>query len=262
MPDWRVEQLRLTAFLSQNLLELQPNWWREIVGVESAAKTVQRGVLAQEHGPLPDGYCQLTLAIQPAISRVDWFMTPILQATEGSPPQPLRGFPAFDFYPGALARFREMMGQWLPTMETIKRIAVGSVLSVAVEGKEAGYRAAAELLPHLRLDPIHSSDLLFQINRHAVSKTAGLEGLPINRLSVWNVPSVKSMQLQFQFQPGEVPLATMRDPSTPELIALRLQLDINTDANRPDPFSPAVLTPLTSELIAYGTEIADRGDRP
>lgn len=250
MPDWRVELLRLTVFLGQ---EVRPpvRWWTDITGQEPATQTVQQGLGFQQLGPLRDNYCQLSL--EGRGMRVDWLMSP--QPLPRPPEQAPDGFPSFDTLPGGLAVFRELLLPWVGRMEDVQRVAFGAVLSFPVEDKVAGYRALQPLLPALQIDPIDSSDLVYQINRHAPSRA--LDGLHVNRLSTWTVVQFKVMT--FQIQAAGIP-ATI-GAGVPDSHAVRLQLDVNTDAARSEPLPSGTIVPTTEELIAFGQQIADRGDR-
>lgn len=248
MPDWRVEQLRLTVFSAQNLRQPVPNWWREIAGADPSMQTVQQGIVVQHVGVIRNGYCQLRLDIKPG--RIDWLMMPNVDPNEMP-----TSFPSFDSYTGAIGVFRELILPWAGRLTDVRRVAIGSVQTFAVDSKEAGYRALAPLLPAVQLDPLRSSDLVYQINRHAVSPSA-VEGLHINRLSHWSV--VRFKLIAFQVTGGGPPVAV--NDAVPDANAVRLQLDVNTDAERSEFLPNTAIVPIVEELIRFSDEIADRGD--
>jgi hypothetical protein len=246
VPDWSVEQLRLTVFLDHEVREPVPNWWRDVVGQDPRIQTVQQGISIQHVGTVREGYCQLVLEVRGG--RIDWLMTPQL-----APNQIPTGFPSFDNYNAGAAVFRQLLLPWASRSQGVRRVAVGSVLTFPVQNKVAGYNELQGLLPALEIDPVGSSDLLYQINRHARSRA--VEGLHVNRLSAWTVVQFKLVQ--FQIQAGGVP-ATI-GTSAPELHAVRLQLDINTDADRGEPLPSGTIVPMIEELIALGGAIAEQG---
>lgn len=248
MPDWRVEQLRLTVFLPTDLRQPAPSWWREIVGQEPPNQTIQQGILIQHVGPLRGDYCQFALEIKSG--RVDLTFGPLPSS------QMPTGFPSFDELGRSLQVFRELLLPWTEQITEVRRIAFGGVLTVAVLDRIAGYRALQPLLPSLTLDVERSSDLLYQINRHATS--SGIPGLHVNRLSNWGVVLAKMQQ--FQIGPGGTPLVLGSNDTT--FAAVRLQLDINTDADRVEPLPSGTIRPLCEELVGYGEQIAARGDVP
>ncbi len=246
MPDWRVEQLRLTVFLPTDLRQPAPSWWREIVGQEPPNQTIQQGIVIQHVGPVRGNYCQLALEIKS--ERVDWTFGP-LTSEEG-----LTGFPSFDELVPSLQVFRELLLPWAEQITGVRRIAFGGVLSVAVPDRIAGYRALQPLLPSLTLDVERSSELLYQINRHATS--LAIPGLRINRLCNWAVVLAKMAQ----FQIGPAGAQVVMSPNETALTAVRLQLDINTDADRVEPLPSDTIRPVCEELVNYGEQIAVRGD--
>ncbi len=245
MPDWRVEQLRLTVFLPTDLRQPAPSWWREIVGQEPPNQTIQQGILIQHVGPLRGTYCQLALEIKS--ERVDWTFAPL-------PSEGLTGFPSFDEPVPSLQVFRELLLPWTEQITDVRRIAFGGVLSVAVPDRISGYRALQPLLPFLTLDVERSSELLYQINRHATS--SAIPGLHINRLCHWAVVLAKMAQ----FQIGPAGTQVVMGSNETALTAVRLLLDINTDADRVEPLPPGTIRPVCEELVNYGEQIAARGD--
>jgi len=247
VPDWRAEHLRLTVFLEQDVHQ-PTHWWREVVGQEPATQLIQQGIGIRQLGPIRNGYCQLSLELSGR--RVEWLMNTQVQLD-----QPSAGFPSFDTFPRGLAVFRELLLPWVSRIEGVLRVAIGAILTFPVTDKLAGYAALRPLLPALEIDPTGSSDLVYQINRHGRSRV--VDGLHVNRLSAWTVVQFKMVLLQVQA--GGVP-ATIGGEA-PQSQAVRLQLDINTDADRTTPLPSGRMAAITEELITLGEEIADRGDQ-
>jgi len=245
LPDWRVEQIRLTLFSARDYRSPPPTWWRDLTGQEPASQTIQSGIGVQHVGPFRDNYCQLVLDVKP--SRVDWLMT--------SEVNPGAGFPSFDTWHGGAARFRELLLRWAPGIESVYRLAVGAILVYGVNNRVAGYEALRELLPDLRIDPVRSSDLIYQINRHAESRV--IPSLRINRLSNWSVAQFHIIEIR----PGAaVPTIGASPVGQPH--AIRVQLDMNTDAERVDVFDSGSIAAVIDELLQFADRIAELGDRP
>jgi len=246
VPDWRAELMRLTMFVPSDLTRQVPPWWRQIVGEDPASQTVQQGLGAAHAGPIRGGYCRLVLEVKPG--RIDWLLAPA-GASEHSP------FPQFDSLPGAAAVFRELLVPWSAAVTDARRIAVGVILTAQKENKRAAYEALQDLLPSVVIDPQNSSDLIYQINRHTTSRqTADLQ---LNRLSNWSALRMRLLQVQVS---GGVPSAFSTDQ--PEHHAMRVQLDMNTAANRTEPLPSGTIQGLVEELLELGIGIAERGDRP
>ena len=248
--DWRIERLRLTTFIPSDLTRQVPSWWRDIVGEDPPTQTVQHGVGAAHAGPIRNGHCQLILEVK--AGRVDWLLAPPnpIDATSA-----LAGFPQFDNLAGGVAIYRELLVPWAARIEDTRRIAVGAILTAQTENKLVAYQALQELLPHVEIDPENSSELLYQINRHARSRH--LPELHLNRLSHWSAVRLKLLQLQLSAGAPTAAFST----DQPELHAVRLQLDINTDAERTDALPSGTIQPLVEELLGLGISIAEHGDQ-
>jgi hypothetical protein len=229
-----------------DLRQPAPNWWREAVGQDAANMSMQQGVFVQYSGPLRGNYCDVNLEIKSA--RTDWTFGPLPQENV------LRGFPSYDDLDPALERFKEVVLPWANGRDGIRRMAFGAVLAIPVADRIAGYRAIQPLLPSLNLDIEHSSDLFYQINRHVVSAAASR--LHINRLSNWGVVLGTMQQVRI----GPVGTPVLVTPGEGGFTAVRLQLDINTDAERTEVIPSGTIRPLVEELIGFGKTIADRGD--
>lgn len=250
MPDWNAEHIRLTAFPLQDPREPDPDWWRAVVGREPQAKTIQQGIAIQENGAIRDNSCGLSLEVRSR--RIDWVMAPFIR-----PEQQPAGFPVIDTYVSACKFFRELIEPWLANSPPLRRLAFGSVLTVSVASKEAGYRELMPMLPSVHLDPINSSDFSYTINRHAKSEAA-VPDLHINRLTQWSVALLTGIQIQAD---GTVPGLSVQE-SGASFSAVRLQMDINTAADRVEQIPPDRVAALFGELVTFADNIAQRGDVP
>jgi hypothetical protein len=247
VPDWRVEHIRITAFPIGDPREPSPNWWRDVVGKEPQTRTVRQGIGIQEAGPIRDNYCNLILEIQ--ASRIDWLLSPVVRAND-SP----TAFPEISAYPQPVEVMQELLSDWLRALSPIRRLAVGCVLTAPTENKNAGYRSLAPLLPSIRLDPDQSSDFSYTINRHASSRE--ISGLHINRISQWSVALLTGIQLTL----GDGTTSVRETGSG--ISAIRLQMDINSAADRAERLPSDRVVPLFAELLTFMDNIANRGDIP
>jgi hypothetical protein len=94
-------------------------------------------------------------------------------------------------------------------------------------------------------------ELLFRCNWPFESKAVG--GLMINRITTWSAIRVTQSRLQitgesFNVSPG------------PELDAVRLEIDHNTDQAISAPFDKARLVPIFEELVELAQQNAERGE--
>lgn len=200
----------------------------------------------REEGPFLWG--RLVLAVEPL--RVDLVLTGDMQEVvqKGT----------FDVLPDlatSVPAFSALAKRWIAMGAPIIRLAWGAVLVAPARDREEGYRRLAPFLPSLKIDPVGSSDLRYQINRQRLS--ARHAGLPINRLSTWSVARLQSARLQIgPFPSGFAPMQTIGD----DLSACRLELDINTTAGNAVPFPPELAQALLDELAELAIEISKEGD--
>jgi hypothetical protein len=245
--EWNAETLRLTLFTSAVIEVAGLSWWESVVGEPPEAHNLRpREGRLEESGRILDGTCNLTLQCEP--QRIDWLLIPVIVAD-----QELTDFPSFATLPEALGLFRRLLVPWLVHAPPSKRLAFGCVLTHPAEDRAQGYRWIANLLPSITLDPEGSSDFNYSINRPRPTR-ADINGFVINRLSKWSVAKLRSIHLQLPQGPKAL--------LAPELIACRLELDINTAPEFSGEFSANDSEPIVYELIELGTEIATAGDVP
>lgn len=154
--------------------------------------------------------------------------------------------------------FLTLANQWLSRDQSLTRLAFGCILVLPVAGKEEGYKRLGNFLPQLAIDPVGSSDLVYQINRPRTSRV--IDGLRVNRLSRWSVAISQAMSLQFSLSTGAA--EAVGGPTGPGLSACRLQLDINSDQTQTVPLRSDMLVPLLNEFVELAREIATGGDMP
>lgn len=244
---WLVDSLRLTTFPSPSTLFNAAGQWEQVVGHAPDSQTIQpaRGNV-EEIGKFEDG--QLQLAAQPV--RVDWnylignFLDP--ESTPNKIEVPLAN---------ALQSFLRVAERSLTVGPGIRRVAFGAILIRPVQSKIDGYlEMAAYLKTYVKLDPEGSSDFLYQINRPR--QLGGEPQVKINRLSKWSVGQVHFTQIAVN--PGIRSYVTLGVP----VLSMRLELDINTDADFQGDLPQTQLADLLHRLTGEATEIAVKGDVP
>lgn len=249
MPDgsgWFAESLRLTVFHQLSPQQDDNGWWEEVAGAQPESKNLK----PREGGYEVSGPCfggVLTLKALPG--RFDWYL-----ATPNSMESPPGLPPGVGMLPDALAIFVPAMKKWLAKEVPITRVAFGAVFMQSVADRIAGYKLLDAYLPSVEIDWEHSSEFLYQINRHHNSKM--LDELHINRISKWTVAL---------FQPMVLSIGAVQVPSASALTgdpihALRLEVDINTDVARQSVMPGEKMPELFEYLVTLGREIAIRGD--
>lgn len=251
LSNWRVETLRLTIFASK-IPDLETiDWWEGLVNELPETKTVQpRSGTLQEVGAIKNGLCNLSLECQ--AQRIDWHLTPIVKAEEQ-----IAEFPSFASLSEGLNLFKELLAPWLnDRCPEADRIAFGAILTQAVPTKEAGYELLGRFLPSVKLDPIGSSDLVYQINRPRTSR-CDVPGLKVNRLSRWSVARLSGVMVQLAAG-GKVSPQVVQVRNT--VYAERVELDVNTFRESEEPLPADKRVTIFKELVELGVEIASKGD--
>lgn len=252
---WQAEALRLTTFLSDPPPE-HNDWWAEVVGQppRSEMKLRQEGQLTVA-GPLsrPD-ISNAKLVLRVRRDRIDWILQVNVEVEEGLPDIAESHLgPFIDVIPV----FVEMMQAWRGLAQVATtRLALGAVLRLPVQSREEGYSVLSPYLP-FNLDP-ESSDFSYRINRPRPSASLGDDTL-INRLMTWQV--LQAEILVISLPSGESRTETASREGRP-FFACRLELDINTAAERPGTLPQERVGDLLEEFATMAVEIAREGDRP
>jgi len=247
---WQVEHLRLSSFPVPASQDSESDWWNDVTGREPETKVSEpRKGRWQHKGVLEDNKA-LKLTVEPG--RIDWLLS-MSEDQNDIPPD----FPTIGPFPDLLDTFSRLMRRWfeLQTCPSVVRMAFGAVLLLPAESKVAGYQQIAEYLPFVQLEPEETSDFLYQINRPRAS-TSNIPELEINRLSKWNVATLRRFGLMLG------PTVIRNRPLSQEDHACRLQMDINTSQYFSGEIAREQLPEIFQELVDLGIEIVNRGDTP
>lgn len=242
LATWQAESLRLTCFPSSATEISSKNWWLDVIG-EQPENTIIR---AKDGFRQDEGHVnrqKILLGIQPI--RIDWLMGANDEEGELS----------IGSFQNELDSFLELMSRWFKISPPLKRLAFGAILALPVDDRKLGYELIANYLPNVKLDPIGSSDFLYQINRTRKSQL-DISELEINRLSKWSV--AKRGLVRFALSPD----AHLSSFPSLETFSCRLELDINTSADYKGDISSDKLTDILNELVNLAKEIALKGDIP
>jgi hypothetical protein len=241
LPLWNANILRFTGFPVPSASILQATWWHELIGQPPDNELFQAKI-GVKHLEGETGIGQLILELTQ--QRIDWLLNSndqnsIIQNTVGE-------------FTNVINEFSSLIDKWLQfeSIPKFRRIAFGSVLTLPVENKVAGYTQIQKFLPNTQLDYVGSTDFLYQINRPRPSRT-GIANLKINRLSKWSVVTGVLIPLT----PGMTRIEThMQD------FACRLEMDINSAADYEEEINPEVARTIFQELIELAIEISKLGD--
>lgn len=246
---WATVGLR-TSFFSTggNIVgaERADTWWTSLTGEQPTEEIRKpREGVYDARGQFLGGLLQL----QVQALRIDWNLIPQLPAED----QPINPFASIGSME-QVGQFLDHVTRWIPQIATqIGRIAFGAVFQQLVADKVSGYKVLGDYLHSIKLDAENSSDFSYQINRPR--KSVMVQNLSINRLSKWSVAF--SRPISFVVGPNNAIAASMEAGSA---YAVRLELDVNTDANSTSALSHNHMIDILRELGSLGMEITSKGD--
>lgn len=238
LDSWKVESLRLTCFSTEFIHpDTLRGAWKMIADEEPETEGTNRQAgTYTESGQLFEG-AQLDMRTE--FNRVDWVLYPANTVIV----EDILNIGSLD----CLSPFFGKLTSWLSNAHfDINRLAVGVVGLHQVPSREVCYEELTELLPFLTLDPATSREFMLQINMPIGSNA--LEGTEMNRMARFSAA-------RFKMLVGD--LQSLRP--TPELFATRVELDMNSSAERAQLIEKAELLALKDELVAAAMDVFTKG---
>jgi hypothetical protein len=251
LDQWLCESVRLSALWPiAPGKSSSPLTFKEFAGTDpdSREEQLKFGML-REVGTVLDGSVNLEMRQTPG--RFDWIMGPVMQVSV--PASEATKFFHIGAVPDAIKRFSE-----LPLLRVARdfaqppRFAYGIVAYSTVNDVDASHRQLATLLHLKDFDLRDATEFALQINRPRFSSV--VKDLKINRLSRW--ATVRILGFHFAVPHGE----KVVQPTSPPLVATRVDIDVNTDENRSEPIPTDKIPNLLDELTSFTLEIAEKGD--
>jgi len=238
--EWVAEQLRLSAFSSGGVPATEQDWQR-ITGQEEAESRTAIAGGKMYGGSFQGG----TLTLAYSGPRIDVILNAVLKGeTEGR-------ISSIGSWKDASVAFRDTMVEWLgQTKIPIVRLAFGAILLHQVDGRETAYKTLDELLISVVVDP-KMRELVFRCNWPVESKV--IAGLMVNRITGWSAIRATAGLLQITGENFNV-------ASGPEINAVRLEIDHNTDQANSKPFKSGQLVPIFTELVELAQQNAEKGE--
>jgi hypothetical protein len=243
--EWQVEQFRCTAFLRPQTSLIAADVFRTIADAEPTQLSENRQqATSSSSGNV--GSAKLNVIQFPG--RVDI----LLQASDeiAASPEPNR----IGEYHEMETVFQEKLMKWLNTNPGLQRLALGVIVLFEVPDRITGYVRLQKLLPAVTLDPDHSSDFSYHINRPRLVNVAENFRIKVNRLSRWGV--VASIFQTIAVARGQTAVAT-----NPVLVRrlCRVELDISSDQEISE-LPPEHVTTLWNRFFVLADEIVSEGD--
>jgi hypothetical protein len=247
---WKAESLRLTAFPTTVDLDVSTLWG--LLGAGPAGQIVQQPALrtSQASGTTKLSGKDVQLSLQVTADRLHYWVNEI----------PARGPDAHGLL--VVGEFLTVLPDFVARAVNLlrshgfpetKRIAFGAVLLNPVPNLYEGQRQLSNLLPNIGIDPEHSTDVFFQINRPRLVE-AGADSLKVNRFSKWSVAQLLRFNVQMVGQNVGAPAGVV------SVFATRLEIDIHSDETRTGALPRDFAVDLFPKLVELGVEISERGD--
>lgn len=244
LSNWQVQVLRCTAFYAPDETFDISGWWAEVTGnlPEIETKKLKDGISIEE-GPFKDG--KLTLTKSPIAVDLRLRLPDKL-------PNEVNGVPTIGNFEEQCPQFVSLVKKLIDvtTFPLVKRLAFGSVINLPSKNQQEGYTQLTTYIKNVKIDPVKSRDFMYRINRRRTSQT-GIQGLVINRLNVWSVPSYHTFVS---------PIPTSEIKLTKSHYACQLEIDINTCQEFQNKLPKEKLGGIFDELVNMGKEIISQGD--
>lgn len=251
---WLCESVRLSALWQVPEVLNNALSWESAVGLPPEVREDQpRRGTSRHAGPI--GEAGATLELQMAPGRIDWVMT--AGPTLGDLSK-IRTFSNIGAPQEALHAFDELLFVKAAQAYAAPRFAIGVVAMLPAKDRDASYADLAQLLRGLRPDLSGVSDFICQLNRPRKGKS--VPELMINRLSRWSSVKVTGVQLVIP-HPGAVGTIPEHRLSEP-LHGTRVELDINSAAERAEEIPAQSRISLLKELGTLAMEVLEKGDIP
>lgn len=242
MPEWKVEQLRLTSFLSGSD---RPKRLEEMITSAAGAEpTVEKSPVSFR------GLCDvseaISLQLQWVPGRIDWMLSTATTEVGDS----IGGDDDIK------ALVEKYFLTWFASEDCPEsvRIALGTILFKPIKDVDEGNKFLAPLLKPLSLPP-NTKDLLYRVNRPVKSETT--PGI-VNRLATWSISHRQSLIIHL---PAKMPIRVVEPvPKGDPLLVCRLEMDFNSEPIDSFKMNPVQQATVTGELLNYSLRCINQGD--
>lgn len=239
--EWKCLELRLTAFPRNPFVEFTSGFWENVTLEKPEIQNLQ----PKKHILHEDGiYGENKLLLDITPGRIDLKFSADFKNTPES--EELATLGDIDSNLSVFSKLADSMFKNNRFPE-IKRLAFGIVLINPVESLEEGYKELKEMLQDsITINFEDTSDFLFQFNKK-VHHTLDDEDLILNKLRRHSVQKWSFIQFVNDIQTNNF--------TNKDLFATRLELDINSAAERIKPISKESLGSLYNKLVELGNTI-------
>lgn len=240
---WLTLGVRLSVFPASPW-EAPDDLWEQVVGASpEAVQSQPKQHLQTQGGPWEGGALQVTV-------------TPALVVWAGAVLATDNGLPAVENWrvEDVLPKFKEITRVWLTSVDFgITRIGFGLHTLLLAPDRSAAYELLNDLVQSVEIDPEHTSDFSYQINRPVPSRVLSNDAR-MNRLMKWSAPMFRVGAMQVTTA-GLVQVGpTIGD------VYVGLENDTNTPADRVEPLDKALLGAIYDELVELAWKNLEFGE--
>lgn len=238
--NWQIESIRVTGFFNGHLNPSKLESWLQNI-TENPPTEVQK---------TPISFVGVS-NIEAGFLKVNWIANRLDLVLSSGEPQKIQTIAPISELADLFDRFFIHITE-IDDQVLVERLAFGLVLSLEVPDESEGLKTLSTNIIGVNIHE-SSRDFLYRINRPIESRI--ITGLSLNRLASWSVGKSKVIQIHLK-KDGSQQQETVSE--TP--MAIRLELDINTDQNGQLNLNFQGLNELLSELKDIGLDIALNGE--
>jgi hypothetical protein len=242
LAGWSLSNARFSAF-SNTFTPLAPASFEQLFGFPLESETTHKGQLLSEFSAKRQ---QTVYKLVVAGPKIDLIISSELQLDDLP-----TTFPVLPDAAEITEQLRTAASWVIQNVQGLRRLAVGEHKVMPAASRVEAYKALAQFLPSVQIDPENSSDFFYRINRPR-SVTIGGHTIGINRLSQW-----VCLQLNVVLTAAEVSKTAARSD------AVTLLTDVNSKAEEDlSAFTPEEKNEVADKLFAFSSELSQRGDYP
>ena len=244
---WKTQQVRVTGFCAVASTTMPDPIWANLIGKDPENENRRPGAgIIRELGPFFAG----GLSITQQLERIDFRLQSENPGDTIKKGEPIEPFPGIGELDEVLKNFQPVISRWLQAKPILRRVAFGSVLVCPVDSPQVAHSVLTRLLKSVNIDELGIIDFRLSINKPVKSEI--MKNLTLNRLTKWSVEYVRMLALD----PGLESTAV----DTGKFTSVKLEIDINTEANRSSKLPTTKLKKLFHELKAIGQKIVEQGE--
>lgn len=238
--DWQIEIMRVTAFVNGQLNPSMLETWLENVSENSPSQV----------NKTPSSFTGISRSTA-GFLHTNWTANRLDVIISSEALQSSQTIAPISEVDSLFSRFVDRIPE-IGELVLIDRLALGLVLCFQVPSESEGYKILSSSIVGLNL-PESARDFLYRVNHPCKSHT--VNGLNINRLATWSIGKVQV--IRFELKPDGLQDQQIISEAP---LAIRLELDINTDQTVQLGADLKQLSNLLDEFKAIALDVAFNGE--